>query len=103
MIRFNNKKGSTMKDSYYCYAKIDQPIPADFTPGFLTELSKTGWELAIATPVQFKTSNLANTPAQQGFMIIIRKERPINAQPIAADIEIGENGIIVHDKPIERG
>lgn len=91
-----------MKDSYFCYAKIGQPIPTDFIPFFLTELSKTGWELAFASPVQFKTSNLANAPVQQGFMIIIRKERPINAQPVTADIEIGENGIIVHDKPIER-
>lgn len=92
-----------MRDTYFCYARVNQPIPADFTPVFLTELSKAGWDIAVTTPIQFKTSKLANAPVQQGFMIIIRKELPINAQPVAPDIEIGENGIIIHDKPIDRG
>lgn len=89
-----------MKDSYFCYSQT-APLPAQATPQILTELSKTGWETVTVLPVQVKTSQLANTPVQSGYIALVKKEIPINGTQIIPEISLHENGIIVRDIPLK--
>lgn len=87
-----------MQDTYFCYSQTS-PLPAQATPQILTELSKTGWECVTVLPVQVKTSQLANTPVQTGYIAMVKKEIPINGVQIVPEISLHENGIIVRDVP----